>query len=63
MKISSSKIIICYLTPLVGSFALMGADISWNTYLETVLEVTVDHWAFSVQSQHLTNQNFNDFEV
>ena len=44
-----------------GSVALMGAHMSWNAYVETVLEITVSHWPFSVQSQHLTNQNFNDF--
>ena len=43
-----------YLTPLVGSFALMEAHMSWNTYKETVLEITVAHWPFSKQSQHLT---------
>ena len=33
---------------------------SWNTYVETVLEITVGHWPFSEQFQHLANQNFND---
>ena len=43
--------------------ALMEAHISWNTYVETVLEITVSYWPFSVQSQHLTKQNFNDFRA
>ena len=41
------EITICYLTPLVDSFALMGAHMSWNTYIETVLEIIVSHWPFS----------------
>ena len=50
-----------HLIPLVGSFKLMGAHMSWNTYLATELEITVGHWPFSDQSQHLTHQNFKDF--
>ena len=49
-----------HLTPLVGSFKLMGAHMSWNTYLATE-EITVGHWPFSDQSQRLTHQNFKDF--
>ena len=57
------EITISYLTPLVGSFALMGAHMSWNTYVETVLEITVGHWPFSERSFHLTNQSFNNLRA
>ena len=52
-----------HLTPLIGSLALMGAHMSWNTCVAAVLEITAGHWPFYDQSQHLANQNFEDFQA